>query len=129
MDELLPTTVTIQVVNGEVVRALGMLLLVISCKDEAGVMHTTRQQAYVMPGARQLFLSLEALEELGCIRGKVFPKPTTEEFRGEVMLVQAKSVTWDRLVTEAKRCPSYQGLVSAVLSGEDVWPLEVRHLQ
>ena len=32
-------------------------------------------------------------------------------------------------MTEAKRCPLYQGLVSAVLNGEDVWPLEVRHLQ
>ena len=29
-DELLPTTVTIQVANSEVVRALGMVLLVIS---------------------------------------------------------------------------------------------------
>ena len=51
-----------------------------------------------------------------------------KECRGEVMSV-TKSVTWDRLVAEALRCSSYQGLVSAVLSGEDVWPLEVRHLQ
>ena len=43
------------------------------------------------------------------------------------MAIQVKSVTWDRLVLEAKRCPSYQSLVSAVLSGD--WPLEVRHLQ
>ena len=55
-DELLPTMVTIQVANGQVVRALGMILIVISCKDEAGVMFTMRQQAYVMPGAKQLFL-------------------------------------------------------------------------
>ena len=73
MNELIPTKVTIQVANGEVVRALGMILLVISCKDKAGVMHTMRQQAYVMLGAVQLFLSHEALDELGCIRGEIFP--------------------------------------------------------
>ena len=56
-----------------------MLHLVISCNDEAGVTHTTRQQAYVMPGTRQLFLSYEALEELGCIRGEVFLKPMAED--------------------------------------------------
>ena len=70
--------VTIQVVNGEVVRALGMVLIVITCKDEASVLHSMRQQAYVMPGSKQLFLSHEALEELGCIRGEVFPKPMAE---------------------------------------------------
>ena len=80
--ELLPTSVMIQVANGKVVEALGMLLLVISCEDEAGVLCTTRQQAYVMLGAKQLFLSHEALEELGCIRGEVFPKPMVE--MGEV---------------------------------------------
>ena len=40
-NELIPTTVTIQVANGGVVRALRMILLVISCKDEAGVTHKT----------------------------------------------------------------------------------------
>ena len=37
LNELLPTTVMIQVANGEVVKALGMLLLLISCKDKAEV--------------------------------------------------------------------------------------------
>ena len=32
----------------------------------------------MMPGAQQLFLSHEALEELGCIRGEVFPRPMAE---------------------------------------------------
>ena len=77
-EELLPTMVTIQVANGEMVKALGMILLVISCKDEAGVLRTMRQQAYVIDGAGQLFLSHEALEELGCIKGEVFPWPMVE---------------------------------------------------
>ena len=64
--------VTIQTANGNTVRALGMILLVISCKDETCVMHLTGQQAYVMSAAGQLFLSHEALEELGCIRGRYF---------------------------------------------------------
>ena len=37
LNDLLPTKVMIQVANGEVIRALGMVLLVISCKDEAGL--------------------------------------------------------------------------------------------
>ena len=42
-----------------------------------------------------------------------------EECIGEAISVQVKSVTWDQLVSEALRCPLYQGLVSAVLCGED----------
>ena len=38
----------------------------------------TRQQAYVMKGAGQLFLSHEALEVLGCVKGGLSPKPMVE---------------------------------------------------
>ena len=78
MNELLPTTVSIQVAICMVVKPLGMVILVISCKDEAGIWRTMRQQAYVMAGAHQLFLSHEALEELGCIRGELFLNPMAE---------------------------------------------------
>ena len=36
MEELLPTSVTIQVANGITVLVLGMILVVISCRDESG---------------------------------------------------------------------------------------------
>ena len=50
-----------------------------------------------------------------------------EDGIGGIMAAQAQSVTWDRLVGEARRCPSYQSLVLAILSDKDEWPLEVRH--
>ena len=40
-EELVPTSVTIQVVNRVTEQALGMILVVISCKDEAGVWRMT----------------------------------------------------------------------------------------
>ena len=48
-------------------------------------MRMMRQQAYIMPGAKQLFLSHKALEELGCIRGKVFSKPMVSEIVGRAL--------------------------------------------
>ena len=58
LNELLPTTVSIQMANGEIVRPRGMLILIISCKDEDGALRRTRQQAHVMSGTHQLFFSL-----------------------------------------------------------------------
>ena len=72
---------------------------------------------------------LEQETVMACQESLCFLDSGAEECRGETMAIQAKSVTWDQLIFEAKKCPSYQSLVLAVLSGEDVWSLEVRHLQ
>ena len=72
-ETLIPTTVTIQVANGVTERALGMLMVFVICKDTSRSIRATRQQAYVMKGADQLYLSQEAMEDLGCIQPGVFP--------------------------------------------------------
>ena len=51
VEELLPTLVTIQVANGITEPALGMIKVVISCRDEVGNLKMMRQQVYVMRGA------------------------------------------------------------------------------
>ena len=78
-EELLPTTVSIQVANGVTEQAKGMIILHITCKDGTGRQRSTCRQAYVMEGTRQLFLSQEALEELGSIKEGVFPQPQVEQ--------------------------------------------------
>ena len=75
LSELLPISVTIQVADGRFVKPRGTIILLIPHKDEDGVLWTTRQQAYVMSGAHQLFLSHKALEELGYTRGTAIPQP------------------------------------------------------
>ena len=78
VEELLPTSVMIQVANGITEPALGFIIVVASCRDESRNLKMTRQQAYVMRGAGQLFLSYEALEELGYIRGDEFLSSVAE---------------------------------------------------
>lgn len=52
-EELVHTSVTIQVLNGFTEPALGMILVVISCQHEAGVLRSFQQQACPMRGAGQ----------------------------------------------------------------------------
>ena len=79
MEELIPTSISIQVANDITEPALRMILVLVSCKNKAGILRTPRQQAYMMEGAVQLFLNHKALEELGCIKKDVFPRPMTED--------------------------------------------------
>ena len=84
MEEILPTLVTIQVVNGITDPVVGMTIVVISYRNKIGLWKEMRQQAYVMKGANQLYLSQEALEELGYIK-KEETMRWAEERRYEVV--------------------------------------------
>ena len=62
LDELEPAHLAINTADGGTAANLGMVFL----RLQAGK-HETRQQCYVMDGAGHIFLSYEALEDLGAI--------------------------------------------------------------
>ena len=73
LEELEPASLGITIVDGGKATNLGMVFLEISASTPKGELRTTRQQCYVLDGAGSLFLSYEALIDLGsCPRG--FPE-------------------------------------------------------
>ena len=71
--EYLPAAMHIHVADSRSKGAAGMAILEISAKSLNGTAHTTWQQAYIMDGAEHLYLSHEALRELGSL-SESFPK-------------------------------------------------------
>ena len=83
--EYLPAAMHIHVADSRSKGAAGMAILELSAKSLDGTVHTTWQQAYIMDGAEHLYLSYEALRELGSL-SESFPKaegePGGESVRG-----------------------------------------------
>ena len=71
--EYLPAVMNIHVADSRSKGAAGMAILEISAKSLDGTKHKTLQQAYIMDGTEHLYLSHEALRELGSL-SESFPK-------------------------------------------------------
>ena len=97
VEDLEPASLGITIADGGRATNLGMLFLMISARTPDGGWRTTRQQCYVLDGAASLFLSYEALVELGsCPKG--FPQ------------VAAVNVIGDRLQARKESGPGPQAL-------------------
>ena len=74
------------------------------------------------PSTEEEAADLEDLEEeavLACKDSLNSMGYGAEDDVGKIMAAQVQSVTWERVVDEARKCPLYQKLVWAVLSDDD----------
>ena len=73
MTDLEQANLGINTADGGQAKNLGMVFLNISIRTQEGMSRSTKQQCYVLEGSRMLFLSYEALMDLGCCP-KEFPR-------------------------------------------------------
>ena len=95
--EYLPAKMTIQVADNWSTMVLGMAIIKITT---VGRNRTTQQQVYIMETGNQVYLSHQALRDLGCLP-KNYPEAEVTDVKGN--LSQVDEVEEDRLCDSPDR--------------------------